>query len=76
MYMRYINNVDKVEHWRLITHKTIDFKGIYADLYLPYIKLEILTDHLLLWAFNKAELQCELINYPKKPSEFIGDLFF
>jgi hypothetical protein len=22
------------------------------------------------------ELQCELINYPKKPSEFIGDLFF
>jgi hypothetical protein len=35
-----------------------------------------LTDHLLLWAFNKAELQCELINYPKKPSEFIGDLFF
>jgi hypothetical protein len=66
----------KVEHWRLIAHKTIDFIGIYADLYLPYIKLKILTDHPLLWTYNKAELECELINFPENPSEFIGDLFF
>ncbi|MEO9075721.1 MAG: hypothetical protein ABI263_00345 [Gelidibacter sp.] len=66
----------KVEHWRLIAHKTIDFNGIYANLYLPYIKLKILTDHPLLWTYNKAELECELIKFPENPSEFIGDLFF
>ena len=63
-----------VEHWRLIAHKTIDFSGIYADLYLPYIKLKILTDHPLLWTYNKAELECELIKFPENPSEFMGDL--
>ncbi len=65
-----------VEHWKLISHQTIDFKGIYADLYLPYIKLKILTDHPLLWTFTRAKLECALINFPKNPSEFIGDLFF
>jgi len=65
-----------VEHWRLIAHKTIDFNRIYADLYLPYIKLKILTDHPLLWAYNKTELRCKLRKYPKNASEFIGDLFF
>jgi len=65
-----------VEHWKLISHQTIDFKGIYADLYLPYIKLKILTDHPLLWTFTRPELECELINFPKNPSKFIGDLFF
>ena len=65
-----------VEHWNLISHQTIDYKSIFADLYLPYIKLKILTDHPLLWTFNKPELECELKNFPKNPSEFIGDLFF
>ncbi|WP_299016208.1 hypothetical protein [uncultured Polaribacter sp.] len=65
-----------IEHWRLIAHETIDFNGIYADLYLPYIKLKILIDHPLLWTYNKAELECELIKYPENPSEFMGDLFF
>ncbi|WP_246073304.1 hypothetical protein [Formosa sediminum] len=36
-------------------YKTIDLNGIYADLYLPYIKMKILTDHPLLWTYNKAE---------------------
>ncbi|WP_273273783.1 hypothetical protein [Maribacter polysiphoniae] len=65
-----------VECWRLIAHKIIDFKGIFADQYLPYIKLKILTDHPLLWSYNKAQLQCELIRFPENPSEFMGDLFF
>ncbi|MBT2161942.1 hypothetical protein [Zobellia barbeyronii] len=68
--------INNVEYWRLTTHETVDFNGIYADLYLPYIKLKILTDHPLLWTYNKAELECELINFPENPSEFIGDLFF
>ena len=68
--------LQNVEHWKLISHKTIDFKGIFADLYLPYVKLKILTDHPLLWAYRKAELECELNKFPKNPSEFIGDLFF
>lgn len=58
------------------SHGTIKFTGIYADLYLPYIKLKILNDHPLLWAFNKREFECELKGFPKNPSEFIGDLFF
>jgi len=65
-----------VEHWKLISHQTIDFKRIYADLYLPYIKLKILTDHPLLWTYTRPKLECELINFPNNPSEFIGDLFF
>ncbi|ADV49008.1 hypothetical protein Celal_1707 [Cellulophaga algicola DSM 14237] len=72
LYGKIIN----VEHWKLISHQTIDFNGIYADLYLPYIKLKILTDHPLLWTFTKPKLECELKNFPKNPSEFIGDLFF
>lgn len=65
-----------VEHWQLISHQTIDFSGIFANLYLPYIKLKILTEHPLLWTFNKPVLECEMNNFPKNPSEFIGDLFF
>jgi hypothetical protein len=65
-----------LEHWRLICHQTIDFRGIFADLYLPYIKLKILTDHPLLWEYTKPELECLLNYFPKNPSEFIGDLFF
>ncbi|CAM4356396.1 hypothetical protein [Gillisia limnaea] len=65
-----------VEHWNLIAHRTIDFKGIFEDLYLPYIKLKILNDHPLLWMYNQPNLECELIKFPENPSEFIGDLFF
>lgn len=64
------------EHWRLICNQTIDFRGIFADLYLPYIKLKILPDHPLLWTYTKPELECILNVFPKNPSEFIGDLFF
>jgi len=69
-------NLVNVENWRLISRQTIDFKGMYTDLYLPYIKLDILTEHPLLWTFNKPELECELKSFPKNQSEFIGDLFF
>jgi hypothetical protein len=68
--------LQNVELWKLITHRTIDFKGIFVNLYLPYIKLKVLTDHPLLWTYNKAELECELRGFPKNPSEFMGDLFF
>ncbi|WP_024479292.1 hypothetical protein [Cellulophaga baltica] len=65
-----------IEHWKLIAHQTIDFNGIYADSYLPYVKLKILTDHPLLWNYNKPVLEFELIGFPENPSEFMGDLFF
>ena len=65
-----------VQDWTLIAQNTIDFRGIYADFYLPYIKLKILTDHPLLWSYNQAILECELIKFPENPSGFMGDLFF
>ena len=65
-----------IEHWQLFSHETIEFVGIYADIYLPYIKLKILNEHPLLWSFNKRELECELKGVPENPSEFMGDLFF
>jgi hypothetical protein len=68
--------ITDVEHWRLISHNTIDFNGIFSEQYLPYIKLKILTEHPLLWTFNKNELECELTGFPTNASEFIGDLYF
>jgi hypothetical protein len=71
-----LGEMQNIEHWIIIAKEAIDFKGIFADSYLPYIKLSILTDHPLLWVLNHPELECELIKYPENPSEFIGDLFF
>lgn len=68
--------ITDVEHWRLISHNTISFNGIFSEQYLPYIKLKILTEHPLLWTFNKNELECELNGFPTNESAFIGDLFF
>ncbi|NRD24903.1 hypothetical protein HNV10_16735 [Winogradskyella litoriviva] len=71
-----IGNLINVEHWKLIAHQTMEFSGLYSVSYLPYIKLKILTDHPLLWTFNKNKLECELNGFPTNASEFIGDLFF
>jgi len=68
--------ITDVEHWRIIAHNTIKFSGIFSEQYLPYIKLKILTEHPLLWTFNKNDLECELKGFPTNTSEFIGDLFF
>ena len=68
--------IKEANHWRLIAHNTIKFRGLFSEQYLPYIKLKILNEHPLLWTFHKNELECELIGYPQNPSEFIGDLFF
>jgi len=69
-------NLVNVEHWKLISHQTMIFNGLYSVSYLPYIKLKVLNEHPLLWTFNKNELECELNGFPANPSEFIGDLFF
>jgi len=71
-----LGNLVNVEHWRIISHQTLKYNGIFTVSYLPYIKLNILSEHPLLWAFTKNTLQCELKGYPKNPSEFIGDLHF
>ncbi|XLS29034.1 hypothetical protein ACJD0Z_17775 [Flavobacteriaceae bacterium M23B6Z8] len=68
--------INDVEHWRLISHNTVKFSGIFKEQYLPYVKLKVLLEHPLLWTFNKNKLECELKGYPTNASEFIGDLFF
>lgn len=68
--------ISEVDHWRLIAHNTIKFRGLFSEQYLPYIKLRILDEHPLLWTFHKNELECELQGFPSNPSEFIGDLYF
>ena len=34
--------ISEVDHWRLIAHNTIKFRGLFSEQYLPYIKLKIL----------------------------------
>ena len=43
---------------------------------MPYIKVQVLTVHPLLWEYHEKQLECELRNFPNNPSEFMGDLFF
>jgi hypothetical protein len=69
-------SLHKIENWQLVANQTIELNNISSDLYLPYVKLEVLEEHPLLWTYTKSLLECELIGYPQNTSEFLGDLYF
>ena len=65
----------KVEYWKVIAHKAIQFNNLFAPIYLPYVKLRLLDDHPLLWEFKTDELECELTGEPENYHEFVGVLY-
>jgi len=64
-----------IEQWKLTTHQTVCFKGIFSNLYIPFLNLELLEEHPLLWKYNKPQIELELTNLPKNLSKFIGELY-
>jgi len=68
--------ISNMEYWQIIAHCTIDFHGMHFEQYLPYIKLQLITEnHPLLWEYHTPKLECTLKNLPKDLSGFTGDLF-
>lgn len=70
------SNLQKVTYWKIIAHRTIEIRNFQNSVLLPYVKLKILENHPLLWNYREEDYECQLIGFPEKPIEFIGNLFF
>jgi hypothetical protein len=64
-----------IEYWNITAYKTIAFNNLYTPVYFPYVKLQLIKDHPLLWKYKTDELECELSGIPVNYNEFIGALY-
>jgi hypothetical protein len=68
------NSQESLSHWKIIAYNLIESRNLHIRTLLPYVKMNILDNHPLLWKFKEECYECELQTFPQNPSEFLGDL--
>ena len=63
------------EEWKITGENTIEIEGFSCEILLPYVKMEIIENHPLLWEHNEKKFECKLKGIPENFEQFFGDLF-
>ncbi|WP_447635705.1 hypothetical protein [Flavobacterium microcysteis] len=63
------------EEWKITCEEVKAIQGFSHDILLPYVKMQFVENHPLLWAFNENHPQFAIEGIPANLSELMGDLF-
>ncbi|UQD57143.1 hypothetical protein [Flavobacterium sp. K5-23] len=69
------NTIIKQE-WKIMASNSYEINNFRNENLLPFIKLEILKEHPLLWKYKYSTIQCEISELPIDINPFIGELYF
>jgi hypothetical protein len=64
------------QEWKIIANNSYEINNFWNENLLPFIKLEILKEHPLLWKYKYSTVQCEISELPNEINQFIGELYF
>lgn len=64
------------QDWKIIATEFYQINNFWSENLLPYIKLELLEEHPLLWEYKNSTLECQLSELPNEIHQFIGNLYF
>lgn len=74
---RYFNeNTIVKQEWKITANSSYEINNFWNENLLPYIKLEIVEEHPLLWKYKHSTLECEISELPNDINQFIGELYF
>ena len=62
------------EEWKITCEETIDYEGFKNKVLLPYVKMEILSNHPLLLEYQEGITEFYIKNAPEDLRHFYGDI--